>query len=143
MGPDKVRSSDVPGKVKPERYVFLTTQTMLTFDETTLFYYTLSTNEDGQKKSGIIQNWVKTVAKAKTISATTVTSHASSTLRISATSANLKPKSWAIKREGAILMIEDIGGLSDHDETEGAEQEAAVRSPPKNGKRATSSVSNK
>jgi hypothetical protein len=117
---------------------------MLTFDETTLFYYTLSAKKDGQKQSGVIQNWVDTVAKAKAISATTVTSRASSsTLRASTTSDDLKPKSRAIKREGAILDILDNGGLSDRDETEGAEQEAAVQSPPKNGKRATSSVSNK
>ena len=118
---------------------------MLTCDETTLFYYTLSANRDGQKKSGLIQNWVDTVAKAKTISATgTVTSRAaSSTLRASTTSADLQSKSRAIKREAAILDIEDISGLSDRNETEGAELAAAVRSPPKNGKRATSSVSNK
>jgi len=116
---------------------------MLTFDETTLYYYTLSANKDGQKQSGVIQNWVETVAKAKAISATTLTSRASSTLRPSTTSAALKPKSQAIKREGAVLDIRDNGGLSDLDETEGAEQEAAVQSPPKNGKRATSSVSNK
>ena len=145
MGPDKAKSSDAPGKLKPARYVFLTPQMMLTFDETTLFYYTLSANNDGQKKSGVIRNWANTVAKAKTLSATgTVTSRASSTtLRASTTSADLKPKSRAIKREGAILDIDDIGGLSDRNETEGAEQAAAVLSPPKNGKRATSSVSNK
>jgi hypothetical protein len=145
IGPDKAKSSDAPGKLKPARYVFLTPQMMLTFDETTLFYYTLSANKDGQKQSGVIRNWVDTVAKAKTISATgTVTSRASSTtLRASTTSANLRPKSRAIKREGAILDIEDIGGLSDRNETEGAEHAAAVLSPPKNGKRATSSVSNK
>jgi hypothetical protein len=133
MGPDKARSSDT-GKLinKPERYMFLTTQTMLTLDETTLFYYTLSANKSNQKQSDVIQNWVETVARAKTINATTVTtSHAS-----------LKPKSWAIKREDAVLDIRDNGGLSDRDETEGAEQEAAVQSLPKNGKRATSSVSN-
>jgi hypothetical protein len=145
IGPDKAKSSDAPGKLKPARYAFLTPQMMLTFDKTTLFYYTLSANKDGQKQSGVIQNWVDTVAKAKSISATgTVTSRASSTtLRASTTSADLKPKSRAIKREDAILGIEDIGGLSDHNETEGAKQAAAVLSPPKNGKQATSSVSNK
>jgi hypothetical protein len=118
---------------------------MLTFDETTLFYYTLSANKDGQKQLGVIQNWVDTVAKVKTINTTgTVTSCASSTtLCASITYANLKPKSQAIKREGTILDIEDIGGLSNCNETEGTKQAAAVLSSPKNGKRATSSVSNK
>jgi hypothetical protein len=37
IGPDKAKSSDAPGKLKPARYVFLTPQMMLTFDETTLF----------------------------------------------------------------------------------------------------------
>ena len=41
-----------------------------------------------------------------------------------------------------ILDIHDIGGLSDHDEIQGTEREAAVKSPPKNGVRVTSSVSN-
>jgi hypothetical protein len=145
LGANKVRSSDVSGNLKPERYKFLTTQTMLTFDETTLFYYTISADvdQDGQKQSGIIKNWAETVAKAKAVSAATATSR-SSTLRQSTASgsAGLKPKSRAIKREGAVLNILDFGGLSDRDETEGAEREAAVKSPPKNGKRVTSSVSN-
>ena len=113
---------------------------MLNFDETTLFYYTISANKDGQKPSGVIKNWVDTVAKAKATGAAASNSRALSTLQASATSAGLKPKS--IKREGAILDIRDIGGLSDQDETQGTEREAAVKSPPKNGARATSSVSN-
>jgi len=32
MGPDKAKSSDAPGMLKPARYVFLTPQMMLTFD---------------------------------------------------------------------------------------------------------------
>ena len=113
---------------------------MLTLDETTLFYYTISANK-GQKLSGLVKNWVKTVADAKAAGDATSNSRAvSSTLHPSATSS--KAKSQAIKREGAILDILDIGGLSDKDETEGAEREAAIKSPPKNGKRATSSVSN-
>ena len=113
---------------------------MLTFDKTTLFYHTIRANK-GQKPSGLGKNWVKTVADAKAAGAATSNSHAaSSTLHPSATSS--KAKSQAIKRDGALLDVLDIGGLSDKDETEGAEREAAIKSPPKNGKRATSSVSN-
>jgi hypothetical protein len=139
---DNARSSDAPGKLKQERYKFLTTP-MLTFDETTLFYYTISANK-GQKPSGLVTNWVKTVADAKAAGAAASNSRtAPSTLRASATSsAGLKAKTQAIKREGALLDVLDIGGLSDKDETEGAEREAAIKSPLKNGKRATSSVIN-
>ena len=110
---------------------------MLTLDKTTIFYYNISANKDRQKQSGLIKNWVDTVAKA----GAATTSRATSTLRPSTlTSTGSKPKSQPIKREGAVLNILD-GGLSDQDETEGAEREAAVKSPLKNGKRATSSVS--
>jgi hypothetical protein len=136
---DKARSSDAPGKLKPQRYRFLTMSPMLTLDETTVFYYTISANKDGQKQSGLIKNWVDTVAKSKAASAAASNSRASSTLQASATS---KSKSRPIKREGAVLDFHDIGGLSDHDEIQGAERDAALKSPPKNGVRATSSVSN-
>jgi hypothetical protein len=139
LGIDKAKSSDAPGKLKPQRYRFLTMSPMLTLDETTVFYYTISANKDSQKQSGLIRNWVDTVAKSKAVSAAASNSRASSTLQASATS---KSKSRPIKREGAVLDIHDIGGLSDHDEIQGAEREAALKSPPKNGVRATSSVSN-
>ena len=135
---DKARSFDAPGKLKPQRYIFLTIVTMLTLDETTVFYYTISANKD-EKQSGLIKNWVDKVAKSKAASTAASNSRASSTLQASATS---KPKSRPIKREGAVLDIHDIGGLSDHDKIQGTEREAAVKSPPKNGVRATSSVSN-
>jgi hypothetical protein len=133
-----VRSSDTLGNPKREKYRFLTTPsacTMLTFDKTTLFYHTISANK-GQKPSGLVKNWVKTVADAKATGAATSNGRAApSTLRPSATSAaGLKAKSQAIKREGALLDVLDSSGLSDKDETEGAEQEAAIKSPPKNGK---------
>ena len=111
---------------------------MLTFDETTIFYYNISVNKDCQKQSGLIKNWVDTVTKA---GAATTSCATSFTLRPSTvTSTGSKPKLQPIKREGAVLNILD-GGLSNQDETEGAEREAAVKSPLKNGKQATSSVS--
>jgi hypothetical protein len=63
---------------------------MLTLDETTLFYYTISANKD-QNPSGLIKNWVDTVTKAKTTGAAISNSRASSTLQGSL--AGLKPKS--------------------------------------------------
>jgi hypothetical protein len=82
---------------------------MLTFDKTTLFYHTISANFKDQKPSGVIKNWIDTVAKAKTTGAAISNSCTSSTLQGS----GLKPKSRAIKREGTILDIHEIGGLSD------------------------------
>jgi hypothetical protein len=56
----------------------------------------------------------------------TASSCALSTLQTSATS---RPKSQPIQIEGAILDIHDIGSLSDYDEIQGAEREAALKSP--------------
>lgn len=133
----------------------------LTLDQTTLFYYSLNSNETTQKSS-FVKNWA---AKAGTFSApskpgTSTTSKSrtgapslvNASTRSSSTSAltsgvvinsnrkfdkltNSTELSWPSADEEGIQ-----GNFVDEDETKGAERDAAVASPFKGKVRATSSV---
>lgn len=121
---------------------------MLTLDQTTLFYFSLSdtyTNKD--KPAARISDWASKIPhkpKAKrddlysTPSLTTGSSRPSgrplSTVR-SALTNNVK----ITQPDDDIEVVE--GGLSDRDETVGPEYDVAMKSPPKGGRRATSVVS--
>jgi len=120
---------------------------MLTLSQPTLYYMNLS-RDMTQKNSGIIKDWAATVSKFS--SKPTSTAGSSRTLgsiaRSSTTQLTSQPSTASTKKaiEPAFqpaLSDNESNGLSDHDETIGNERDAALNSPPKNGARATSSVS--
>jgi hypothetical protein len=134
---------------------------LLTLDETTLFYYFLS---DSKKKyadfSAGINNWAATIPKnskpaSKVASAAGSRSIASifsgppltdATTRSSGTSAlskNIKvSRDIPVKIESHDTFIQVAeGGLEDDDEAADLEREAAIKSPLKGKKRVSSSVS--
>lgn len=122
---------------------------MLTLDDTTLFYYTLSL-KDVRKPSGIINDWRKIVEAnsapklptkaASARSSSTLTSKTHTSTLVATVPSKSKPELTVEASNHDDTADNAIGGLSDEDETWGVEQQAAVTSPPKNGKRATSSV---
>ena len=117
---------------------------MLTLDITTLFYYTLSQKAFQKPVSGMVKKWHSIIdansarpsSKSGSIRSLLVKTQ-SSTL-VSTTQPKLGPK---IATNELDDDIEYVGGLSDKDKTLGAKWDAAVTSPPKNGKCTTSSVS--
>jgi hypothetical protein len=129
---------------------------MLTLDSTTLYYYFLSDSTSNGKKyfSASINDWAasipsnakptnkhstRTMTRSGTSSVPPLT-NASTCLSASILSKNVK---ITTKVEPANIGIPIIDGTpSDEDETMGFEREAAVMSPPKGKKRATSAVSN-
>jgi hypothetical protein len=130
---------------------------MLTLDETTLFYYSLSLSKD-KKVSSLIKDWSKFVDNStkpklpsNTHGSSTSTTLASNTQargtkvspltnQVAITSREEGPKSTL--RSKADLSVDEVsGGLSDEDEVQGAEREEAVNSPPKGKVRATNAVS--
>jgi hypothetical protein len=130
---------------------------MLTLDSTTLYYYFLSDSTSNGKKyfSAGINDWAASIpSNAKPTnkrSTSTMTRGGTSSVppltnastRSSASSVLSKNVKITTKVEPANIGIQIIdGALSDEDETMGFEREAAVMSPPKGKKRATSAVSN-
>jgi hypothetical protein len=130
---------------------------MLTLDSTTLYYYFLSDSTSNGKKSfsAGINDWAASIPSntkpTNKRSASTMTRGGTSTVppltnastRSSASSVLTKTVKITTKVEPANIGIQIIdGALSDEDETMGFEREAAVMSPPKGKKRATSAVSN-
>jgi hypothetical protein len=130
---------------------------MLTLDSTTLYYYFLSDSTSNGKKSfsAGINDWAASIPSntkpTNKRSASTMTRSGTSTVppltnastRSSASSVLTKTVKITTKVEPANIGIQIIdGALSDEDETMGFEREAAVMSPPKGKKRATSAVSN-
>jgi hypothetical protein len=128
---------------------------MLTLDQTTLFYYFLSDSTSGKKGfSSGINDWAAAIpidakptskATATTGSNRSVPPLTNASTRSSASSVlskNITVSQIIPKTEPTNDSIEIVnGGLSDADETVGFEREAAVASPPKGKRRATSSVS--
>jgi len=130
---------------------------MLTLDSTTLYYYFLSDSTSNGKKyfSAGINDWAASIpSNAKPTNkrtASTMTRGSTSSVlpltnastHSSASSVLSKSVKITTKVEPANIGIQIIdGALSDEDETMGFEREAAVMSPPKGKKRATSAVSN-
>jgi hypothetical protein len=133
---------------------------MLTLDQSTLFYWTLSdTSLQKRRYKDAIKEWAsdipdsaKPVSRAPSRTTQTksiagrsaVPSLTSGTSRSSApsvlTNDITRPDAVKVKAEPKIALYFD-GGLSDCDETIGKEREAAVNSPPKGKKRVTSEVS--
>jgi hypothetical protein len=120
---------------------------MLTLDSTTLYYYFLSdsTSNNGKKVfSAGINDWAASIpSNAKPTSKRTGSSVpplTNASTRSSGNSVLSKRVMITTKVEPRIQTTD--GGLPDEDETIGVEHEAAVASPPKGKKRATSAVSN-
>jgi hypothetical protein len=133
---------------------------LLTLDQSTLFYWTLSdTTPKMRKYASAIKEWalaVPTTAKPtskapSSVAKSNIPSLKSGTSRSSAPSVltdNVKiisrqpSDSVKVKAELApTLSLSIDGGLSDNDEMRGEEREAAINSPPKGKKRVTSEVS--
>jgi hypothetical protein len=148
----KSHGDRLPDTIKQMRYIFLTLPfvvpscIMLTLDEITLFYYSISTSANAPKASGLIKDWSLKVAAAKDISRPTSKKSSSrgtpaltnATTRASE-STSVAPLSQV--RRAPEITIDFVGGLSDEDEAIGDERHAAITSPPKNGRRLTSMVS--
>ena len=143
---------------------------MFTLDQTTLYYYSLSDstsngNSKGEKFLSGINSWAAAIPRngkpASKATGTGKTSTKSSrgdsilpqlteTTTCSSTNSVLtknvmisQPAPVKVKLEANDARINIIdGALSDEDETNGVERDAAVTSPPKGKKRVTSSVSN-
>jgi hypothetical protein len=129
---------------------------MLTLDETTLFYHSLSHASQSRSTAKLadVNNWVDKVASTqsgaksgkKATSATTPPLTTESSKRSASTTTNVTSyKKLKSSHHAEVLGSEDeliiLGGLSDHDETTGGERDAAVLSPPKGKQRVTSNVS--
>jgi hypothetical protein len=144
---------------------------MLTLDETTLYYFFLSDAiANGKDFSSGINDWAASIpdnARPATASQPSIlknnkrsrtsgsaalpplTVHGSTrssaksvltdnVLILHKAAVPVKPK---VKKQDALQVIERGLGLSDDDDTQALEREAAVCSPPKGKKRVTSSVS--
>jgi hypothetical protein len=137
---------------------------LLTLDQSTLFYWTLSNASQEKRISSKINKWAAAIpATAKpTFQGSTsrstssraksdipsLTSGASRSSAPSVLTDDVKIISYqasnAVKVKGEPvpeLSMYDDGGLSDNDEIRGEEREVAINSPPKGKKRVTSEVS--
>jgi hypothetical protein len=115
---------------------------MLTLSQPTLYYMNLSRGDTTQKGRGIIKDWVSAVDKLAAKPSGTAGS--SRTLVRSTTTQASSRRPTAPTKKTVVPPDDDaesIGAFSDRDETIGNERDAAVKSPLKNGARATSSVS--
>jgi hypothetical protein len=143
---------------------------MLTLDQSTLFYWTLS---DKKRKHGhVINDWASAIpSNAKPVSRAasqvsrapsqmarkpsssrsilplpSLTSGTSGSTAPSVLTNNVRivshvaPAPAKVKPEPIDIGVNSDAGLSDNDETNGNEREAAVNSPPKGRKRITSDV---
>jgi hypothetical protein len=128
---------------------------LLTLDESTLFYWTLSDNNLNQKRSSAVNRWASAVPQAKSTSqvprstsSCAKTDVPSLTIGSSARSAYTSTPSILsnnvkiiVKAEPApAVSVYNNGGLSDNDEIKGEERDIAIKSPPKGKRRITSEV---
>ena len=134
---------------------------MLTLDQTTLYYRNLSNAYVKENYSGLtdeVNAWALQVprgskAKSKTSvrSASTPSLTNASSSRPPRSSGSARPiarsaltNSVKVKNtdsDDEVQIVQDTGFISDQDETMGEERDAAVKSPPKAGRRVSSSVS--
>lgn len=147
------RSTEVSGVSK--RYMFVLTEVpMLTLDQTTLYYFNLSNAYVENNFSGLtdeINAWAvhvppgeKARFKTRVQSASTPSLTNAPSSRFSRSSAPRSALNNAIKIRNSdkdeVQILRETGFISDQDETMGDERDAAVKSPPKPGRRISSSV---
>lgn len=129
---------------------------MLTLDRTTLFYFSFNSTASASNpkaRSGVINQWVASIAPPPPMSR--ASSKASSTTRTSSAQAKTERTTIKSSLSDTVAIVskntatagndEDdpyglLGGLSDMDETHGAERDAAVSSPVKGSVRKDSKV---
>lgn len=124
---------------------------LLTLDESTLFYWTLSdASHNNQKHFSAINKWASAITSTKSTSQ----APRSTSSRADIPSLTIGPstRSYApsilsdnvkiiVKADPAPeLSIYNNGGLSDNDEIKGEERDFAIKSPPKGKRRITSEV---
>ena len=128
---------------------------MLTLDKTTLYFTSLSQTYSKDKDSGLLDEvtaWAsqippRTKPKSgfRSTSTPSLTNTTSRTSRVSAPSARSaftnNVKVAGTNSDEEVEIIGETGFVSDHDELFGNECEVALKSPPKTGRRASSSVS--
>ena len=123
---------------------------MLTLDQSTLFYWTLSdTSHKKQKHASAIKDWALAVpattkhtlkapsslAKSDVPPLTSGTSHSSAPSVLTNNVKIISHHSVKVKAElSPTLLLHTDGGLSDNGERIGEEWEAVINSPPKGKK---------
>jgi hypothetical protein len=129
----------------------------LTLDESTLFYWTLSSSYKKQKNyHSAINDWASEILTVNSAGGSSSFSHpnVSSSKKLSGGNSRLSVLSKNIKvisRQPDVVKVkaerstepglhDQDGGLSDNDEIMGNEREVAINSPPKGKKRVTSEV---
>jgi hypothetical protein len=135
---------------------------MLTLDRSTLFYWNLTSFPPTKHYSASVDSWAKSIpvnakppsqapSRAPTARSTTTINTVPSLTNASSRSTGRSVltdtitvtgkgvPSIQVKSEHDVIDIHD-GGLSDHDEINGHEREAALLSPPKGKKRMNSEV---
>jgi hypothetical protein len=134
---------------------------MFTLDSTTLYYYFLSDSTSNEEEcfSAGINNWAASIPsnvkpttrnKCSTTGSSMTRGGTSSGPPLTNASTRLSTSSVLSKNVKITTNVEPTnigiqvidGALSDEDETMGFEREAAVMSPPKGKRRATSAVGN-
>lgn len=129
---------------------------LLTLDESTLFYWTLSdiSHNTEQKNSSAIDKWAAAISNYRAASQAprSTSSRPKTDIQVpSLTTGTSSGRSYApsvvsnnvkifVKAEPAQATIYNNGGLSDNDEIRGQERDFAINSPPKGKKRITSEV---
>jgi hypothetical protein len=140
--------------------------TLLTLDHTTLFYWNFSDTAHNKRKRGDeIKNWSSQVqaaapgnSKPASKASRSITGLRSRVAPPSLTTGESRGSAPSILTDGveiitskpvkvktepapvAGFVINDVGAISDNDETRGDERDLAIISPPKGKKRLTSEV---
>lgn len=119
---------------------------LLTLDDSTLFYYTLSDASQNNQKHLSINKWASAIkstsmSQARSTSSRAKTKFPSLTIGSSAPSILSDNVKIMVKTEpGPAISTYNNGGLSDSDEIRGEERDFAINSPPKGKKRINSEV---
>jgi hypothetical protein len=123
---------------------------LLTLDESTLFYWTISdASHNNQKHFSAINKWATAIASTKSTSQAPSTSSRANIppLTIGPSTRSYAPSILSdnvkiiVKADPApALSIYNNGGLSDNDEIKGEERDFAINSPPKGKRRITNEV---
>ena len=117
----------------------MSSNSLLTLDETTLFYFShVRSSDDVPLMTDIIGHWRTDVKQAPP---TTLSwQPLGGSITTSTRSARSKTSATSVKDTATELFSTRMGGISDTDETQGPERDYAINSPLKGKKRLTSDV---